>query len=121
MDYFVASDLFVVGHTEDGEAYTAPAYYVVAEASDGKRWAHDKAFPAAVAAYDDEYGIPYFPAVEGAADDAEALRDCIAASDKALDPAHWAAIPAAYGSAAHCEADHYDDDDRALLLRGAAA
>jgi hypothetical protein len=118
--FFTHSDLVEVGRTEDGEMVVAESHYVVAEAPNGSRWAHDHRFVSLKAGFDDEYGISFFTQID-AVTQVEAFLvqvEAARAEDDDLDAAHWASVAPAYGSAAHDESWLYDDDDIAAMQRG---
>ena len=80
--------------TEDGERELWVAIYVVAEAADGRRWAHDGRFNAYQGGRDED----------AAAAKCEALADRIGAAFAAgrkLDADNWNEIDPCYGSAAY--------------------
>ena len=56
----IVSDLYQAGRTEDGDAYTAEVYYVMAEDEDGNRWQHFAAFPGCEVSVDPEDGFQVF-------------------------------------------------------------
>jgi hypothetical protein len=107
MEIFVRDDVVHIGVDECGTPVEALSYYLVAEAADGSRWAHFKAWANVTREYDEAGGEHYFArdwdGVGAAA--AEALRVKVAAHVAAggtldLDVA-WAEIDPAYGSAAY--------------------
>jgi hypothetical protein len=87
---FARADLVPAGLSEDGEAQVDFAAYLVAEARDGRRWAHDHSVRSPWEA-DALAGIAALEARVAAA----------VAAGRPLDPAHWVEIDAAYGSAAY--------------------
>ena len=98
------SDLYQAGLTEDGEAYIAEVFYVVAQAPDGSRWAHDELFRGCAVHHDDE-GYEVFGDVRDLAlhrcERLTARTEAHVAAGGRLDPAHWNEIDPAYGSAAY--------------------
>lgn len=99
--FFVASDFYEAGYDEDG-AFVAEAYYVVAEAASGARFAKGNFLGAELVEL--EEGC-YFKDVRKEAEaEAEALLVASLDDDPATDDS-WGSILAAYGSAAHSEAD----------------
>jgi len=100
----VTSDLYVAGRTEDGDAYTAEAYFVMAEAEDGSRLFHSVAFRGCEARWDAEEGFAYFRDIrEETRGRAQALADRISvhlAAGGRLCEDHWVEGDPAYGSEA---------------------
>lgn len=90
------------GYDEDGCMVTEDYSYVVVEADDGRRWAHERSFgPDEVAAA---------RKLEGQVEAAVAAKGL-----DALDLERWASIDPCYGSEAHSRVgDNHlmDDDDR---------
>lgn len=90
----------VYGHTEDGPVYEDFAFVVV-EADDGRRWAHEHCFGP-----DEEQRALKFEARVQAAIDQKGL--------DALDMDRWAEDAPRYGSPAHARVGDYhlmDEDD----------
>ena len=111
LEFFVREEGVVVGHSIDGDVH-GEAYFVIAEDRDGRRWAHHHRFVNRYYCEDGsaEVGEPVFGFDAEAEAKAEALCAQIEAAES-LRPEFWAVIPARYGSAAHNERDHYDEDD----------
>lgn len=105
----VISDLVCLGRDwEDGEEIFGEVFYVVAEASDGRRWAHDFARCNRTKRYSVEEGIPYWAhdaRAEAAVERVAARIAAHVAAGGKLDPEHWVAIDPAYGSGAYQELD----------------
>jgi hypothetical protein len=111
MEIFVRDDVVHIGLDECGTPVEALSYYLVAEAADGARWAHFKAWANVTREYDAAEGEYFY---QRHYDDpgkaaAEALRAKVAAhvaAGGALDlAACWVEIDPAYGSAVYQELD----------------
>lgn len=100
----IYSELYQAGVTVDGEIYTAERFGVVAEAEDGRRWAHNHNFRGAHIDYDEETGEPVFIDVsDKAAEVAGRLAARIArhvGAGNQLDFQNWHEIDPVYGSPA---------------------
>lgn len=98
------SDLYQAGVTADGEIYTAERFGVLAEASDGRRWAHNHTFRGVNLDYCEETGEPIFNDVSAKASEcADRLAARIAAHVEAggtLDFHNWHEVDPVYGSPA---------------------
>jgi hypothetical protein len=121
IEFAVGSDLFSLGRNEDGEERHAEFYYVMAEHDNGRRWIHPDRFPSAVRAISEEDGESYWKNVTETAK-AEAELECAKARAAhflgKLDPERdWHSTASRYGSSTHCEADHYDAEERHRFLR----
>lgn len=106
MKFRVQDGLYDAGRTEDGERYTASAYFVVAENDRGERWAHCQSFPGCRVEQDEE-GYPHFMDVR-----AEALlaaRRVLNGFRRDGTNVHaygiWYPMAAAYGSDAHSDVE----------------
>lgn len=103
MEFYVRTDLYEAGRTEDGEQYTAECYYIVAEAADGARWRDTFTYFGCEVLTDDE-GFQHFRDVR------DMMKERIAARLLRLEfqlnvagtqfMRDWSEMPAAYGSAA---------------------
>jgi hypothetical protein len=103
MQFFVRSDLVVTGYDAEFADATNPrgalygqALYVVAEAHDGRRWAHDHLF---VASRRDALAV--LARAERLCSRIQAAYD----AGRRLDQAHWREIDPAYGSDAYVAQD----------------
>jgi hypothetical protein len=104
MQFLVVSDIVVVGSNPEMADISNPrgeihgeAFYVVAEAPTGRRWAHDHSFVTTSMNGDG-----------GCANRSEALRARIErayAAGRKLDQRHWREIDPCYGSEAYVEQD----------------
>jgi len=109
MNFHIREDLYVAGRTEDGQQYTASMYYVAAEWTDGRRWAHGRTFRGCNVMTDEE-GYQHFADVrEHALNQARTLLASIEDHNPDATPGqldhsfNWNEMPAAYGSAAHSD------------------
>lgn len=102
----VASDLYFVGYTEDGERYEAECFYVAAEFANGEVYAHRVTFPGCRVEADDE-GINHFVDIRVEAEaKAERLAARVVAAVAAggyLDSAAWVFQRTVYGSSAYVQ------------------
>lgn len=105
LSFFVSSDLYCAGYTEDGDQFAAERYYVVAETSNGTRFKHVKQFNSTEAEFDEDeegFGHTVFPDLrEEAVAKANDLLSKIEAHTKSggkLDPGLWYEIDPRYGS-----------------------
>lgn len=112
LEISAVSDLFNYGMTEDGEAFIAERFYIMAEADNGQRWVHTARFDSVVKSYGDEDcdGMVFFEDHrQEASDKAEALavriRLFMNAGGK-LDPMHWIESDPRYGSDAYQTLDN---------------
>ena len=111
LSFFVGSDLFCAGITNDGEKYIAERYYVVAETTNGRRFKHSIQFDSTKIEYDfdDDEGGFYFPDLrEEATAKVNVLLEKIEEHMKSggcLDAECWYEIDPRYGS------EHYQDLD----------
>lgn len=120
ISFSVASDLYLAGADEFGQAYHAELFYVVAEHEDGRRWHHPACFHGAKACLDTE-GLPYFQDVRAhARKQVYAVLRLVqihyAEGGDACDFRTWEEAPTAYGSAAYGVLDEYermDEEERA--------
>lgn len=104
MQFLVVSDILVVGYNPEMADISNPrgeihgeAFYVVAEAANGRRWAHDHSFITTAMNGD-----------SGCAARAEALRARIAdayGAGRRLDQNRWREIDPCYGSDAYIAQD----------------
>lgn len=95
MQVFVRDDLIQTGWTEDGDAALKRRHYVVAEAPNGARFAHDRAF----------VGHLHGDEAAQAADALRAKVEAHLASGGKLDPDHWNEVDPRYGSEAYQSLD----------------
>lgn len=100
----VASDIYCAGRTEDGDEYTAEAFFVLFEDAAGRRWRHHLTFAGCVAGCDDE-GFPTFADIRDEAKaKAKRLADRInrhLRTGGSLNAVCWEETFPAYGSAAY--------------------
>ena len=99
IQFEVCSDVYLVGHTEDGEEYIGERYFVRAEDEDGFRWRYHIQWNGSEVQYDHESGMTYFPDIRARA---EALAGAVARS-AALRPFdamsyEWSEDRPGYGS-----------------------
>ena len=104
------SSLHTFGHTEDGEAYTAPVYYVVAQDGFGFRWVHFATFAACAPEVNHEDGIMHFKNISAEAQrNAGHLLERIKDSGEIDLDNHWTETRPEYGSRAFIEnGDQYE-------------
>ena len=104
---YVSSDLYRAGTDEDGEAYIAEYYFVMAEAKDGRRWVHQHTFNGAeFYEHDDDHGYSY--GYRDIREEAEAKAEALLAKVKkagVIDLTYWKSTYSAYGSSAYSEAE----------------
>lgn len=111
LEIAAVSDLFNYGMTEDGEAFIAERYYILAESDNGQRWAHTARFDAVkkIEGGEDCDGMVFFEDHrQEASDKAEALAERIRLFLNAggkLDPLHWIETDPRYGSNAYATLD----------------
>lgn len=117
--FFVRASLFVAGRGVDGDVI-GDVFEVIAEASDGRRWAYVSSFPNRVYSEEAsaECGEPVYLWINDAEEKAEALSGELATSKWEIDVAGglWHSTSAAYGSAAHDETALLDDEEIADRL-----
>ena len=105
----VREDLYNAGVRCDGHGFHASLYYVIAEAPDGRRWAHNRVFKGARREVCEETGDPVFIDLrESSRHAAEVLASRVEAwlkSGERLDLAYWGEIDPAYGSQAYQDLD----------------
>lgn len=106
MIFAIRDDLIQLGRDpEDGEPVFARSLYVVAEASDGRRWAHNYSVLDRKQVIDEEWGTVWVNRPAGDAErEADAvLRQVEAAYASGRNPsrANWTEIDPAYGSDAY--------------------
>ena len=99
----VMSDLVSFGMTMDGEEYFAPTFFVVAQAPDGRRWAHEHMFPGAEVRDTPHCERFYADVSETAEAEATRLRNRIQGGPNLINWDRWSPIHAAYGSPSHDE------------------
>lgn len=97
----VVSDIYEAGRTEDGEAFTAEVYRVVAEDRDGNRWVHQSRFAGCKVIFHEEEGYNAFRDIRPQAlAAAEALCAKVKAA-RAINLQYWSEDRPAYGSKAY--------------------
>ena len=101
----VISTLYNAGLTEDGEEFVGHIFYVRAEAPNGQRWLHVKAFDGVTSEEYEDSGVMVFgddreAAAEGAERLASKVREHLASGGK-LDLDCWNEVDPAYGSDAY--------------------
>jgi hypothetical protein len=108
LSFFVSSDLYCAGYTEDGDQFAAERYYVMAETSEGRRFKHVKHFDGTNPTFDEDdegFGHTVFPDLrEEASNKATILLDQIEShmnSGGRLDRALWVEVNPRYGSEAY--------------------
>jgi len=107
MDFYIHSDLYVAGITEDGEDYTAEVYCVIAELRNGERFAYPESFLGCTAGYDPDFG----PTFEDVREEAKAKCQAIIDSNPSLEG--WETLQPAYGSQAYASDPQWEDALRA--------
>jgi hypothetical protein len=112
LEFAVVSFLKHFGYTEDGESFVGEVYQVLAEDSNGNRWAHYHTFPGVLVLTHPEEGFNIFEdRRKPAKSAADALLAKIVASglDTVEGRAKWVAAEPRYGSKAFQEyGDIYD-------------
>jgi len=110
--YRVESELYVAGKCEEGRDYTAEAYYVVAEAPDGKSYSKGW-FPGCESKvhYDEDFGegFHYFADIR---EEAKAEAEALLAKSSEEDPTKadgWIFLRNAYESEAYANYDSYSE------------
>jgi len=117
-DIGIAPELYVAGHKDDGDIYTAARYVLVLEDSLGNRWRHPKHFNGCVPQeYDDEegHGIWFEDTRVEAHAAAERLLARIRVAGQ-VDLDNWIESDPAYGSVAY---QQYGEADQVARERAA--
>lgn len=99
-----------------GEAVIADVYEVVAQDDRGRRWVHQQAWPTVEYNHEAscEVGEPVYTIIKRAEQNAQEVADQVDAAG-VIDLQYWSETIAEYGSAAHNEADLYDEDDKGAI------
>lgn len=99
-----ASDIYLAGRTEDGDDYTAEAFFVLIEDQSGCRWRHHLSFAGCAVGHDPD-GFTTFADIRAEAQaKADRLADRVRrhlAAGGDVDLAHWEEDFPAYGSQAY--------------------
>jgi len=107
--YRVESELYVAGRTEEGHDYTAEAYYVVAEAPDGKSYSKGY-FPGCESGVVDDEDFGSFTYFKDIREEAKAEAEALLAKSSEENPTEaggWIFLRNAYGSEAYANDDFY--------------
>lgn len=106
LNVYTDTTYYDAGRSEDGTAYTAECYLVVAEYKSGEVYAHATRFPGCSVERDEEGEKHFVDVRTEASAKAEHLsariNACLAAGG-ALDPAHWHFYRNVYGSSAYVQ------------------
>jgi len=102
LEFEIQSNLYHAGYKEDGTAFDAEQYFIIATDEHGNRWRHDTDFIGCCITTDDE-GFDRFEDLRVSAQlGANRLLDRINAAGGLLDWDHWDVTYPVYGSPAYC-------------------
>ncbi len=106
LSFFVHSDLYAAGRTEDGEDFVAKCYYVVAENERGRRWRHQDTFRGVIVRHTEEGPAFVDNSTEAFGHAQRIVETCQRPRVVAIPvETQWIEIDPAYGSEAYTAAE----------------
>lgn len=102
----VHTDLYHAGTTEDGEAYHAECYCVIAERKDGKRLAHFRTFEGCVVHHSENGEIGFEDVRKEAFADACKLSMRVEVY-RVINLNYWHEVSPVYGSEYYCKVNRF--------------